>query len=106
MTDGNRMGVHTLDVLVKYTMSRKTAEQVMKRFIDMGIAGQSQSYMDCVLFDAALDVLGEEQAYYGLSDEEWKNIQEQRKKADATFGQIKVIDVTDTWKEVLCEDRD
>ena len=106
MTDGNRMGVHTLDVLVKYTMSRTVAETVKRRFIDMGIAGASQSYMDCVLFDAALAVLGEEQAYYGLSDEEWKDIQTQRKKADAAFGKIKVIDITDTWKEVLREDRD
>ena len=105
MTDGNRMGVHTLDVLVQYTMSRTVAETVKRRFIDMGIAGVSQSYMDCVLFDAALNVLGEEQAYYGLSDEEWEDIQEQRKKADAAFGQVKVIDVTDTWKEVLREDR-
>lgn len=106
MTDGNRMGVHTLDVLIKYTMSRDVAETVKQRFIDMGIAGKSQSYMDCVLFDAALDVLGEEQAYYGIGDEEWKEIQEQRQKADKAFGQVKVIDVTDTWKEVLREDRD
>ena len=105
MTDGNRMSVHTLDVLVKYTMSREVAETVKERFIDMGIAGKSQSYMDCVLFDAALDVLGEEQDYYGIGDEEWREIQEQRKKADKAFGQIKVIDVTDTWKEVLGEDR-
>lgn len=100
------MGVHTLDVLIKYTMSRDVAETVKQRFIDMGIAGKSQSYMDCVLFDAALDVLGEEQAYYGIGDEEWKEIQEQRQKADKAFGQVKVIDVTDTWKEVLREDRD
>ena len=100
------MGVHTLDVLIKYTMARDVAETVKQRFIDMGIAGKSQSYMDCVLFDAALDVLGEEQAYYGIGDEEWKEIQEQRQKADKAFGQVKVIDVTDTWKEVLREDRD
>lgn len=106
MTDGNRIGVHTLNILVKYTMSRALARTVKQRFIDMCIAGKSQSYMDCVLFDAALDVLGEEQAYYGIEDEEWKEISEQRQKADKAFGQVKVIDVTDTWKEVLHEDRD
>lgn len=92
--------VKTLDVLIKYTMSRAVAEKVKSRFIDMGLNGDSPSYLDCVLFDAALEVLGEEQAYYGIPDEDWQRQQEEAKEMERRYT-VKTIDVTDTWHELL-----
>ena len=93
--------LRTKNILIKYTMSKAAAEDIKTRFIDMEINGESPSYMDCILFDTALDVLGIEQVYYGIGDEEWQRIQTERKEADKRFAKIKTIDVTDTWKEVL-----
>lgn len=93
--------IETMDTLVKYTMSREAAEQVKSRFVEMGIRGEPVSYMDCVLFDAALEVLGEEQAYYGMSDDEWQETLRKRAEGEKRFKTVKTIDVTDTWREVL-----
>lgn len=99
MTAGT--GVETLGILVRYTMSKATAEQLKRRFADMSARDESVSYMDCVLHDAALDVLGLEQAYYGIPDDEWQEILRQRHEADRRYSSVKTIDVTDTWREVL-----
>lgn len=93
--------VETLDVLLKYTMSEDVARTLKNRFIEISSEGGGVSYMDCVLFDAALGVLGEEQAYYGLDDDEWKDTLKAREKLEKRFKTVKVIDVTDTWREVL-----
>lgn len=93
--------VETMDTLIKYTMSAETAAKVKARFIDMGVRGESVSYLDCVLFDAALDVLGEEQQYYGLSDEEWQETLRSRAETEKRYKTVRTIDVTDTWQEVL-----
>lgn len=94
-------GIDTLDTLVLYTMSKEAAELVKQRFIELGANGESVSYMDCVLFDSALEVLGEEQEYYGYADDEWADIIKQRNDALTRFKTVKTIDVTDTWREVL-----
>ena len=99
MAEGSE--IETMDTLIKYTMSEDAARQIKERFIDMGIRGEGVSYMDCVLFDSALEVLGEEQEYYGLSDEEWQENLKRRKASEARFKKIRTIDVTDTWREVL-----
>ena len=99
MTAGT--GVETLGVLVRYTMSEKAAEEVKARFVELSMAGASLSYMDCVLMDAALDVLGLEQAYYGIPDDEWAETLRRRKEAEARYDKVKTIDVTDTWREVV-----
>lgn len=98
MTAGT--GVETLGVLVKYTMSKAAAEEVKARFADMSAAGEGLSYMDCVLMDAALDVLGLEQAYYGIPDDEWAETLKRRKEVESRYEKVKTIDVTDTWREV------
>lgn len=99
MTAGT--GVETLRTLVRYTMSKEAAEDVKARFVEMSAAGESLSYMDCVLMDAALDVLGLEQAYYGIPDDEWAETLRGRKEAEARYDRVKTIDVTDTWREVV-----
>lgn len=99
MTAGT--GVETLGILVRYTMSRAAAEQLKSRFADMSARGESVSYMDCVLHDAALNVLGLEQAYYGMSEDEWQESLRQRRAAERRYSSVKTIDVTDTWREVL-----
>lgn len=93
--------VKTLDVLIKYTMSPAVAVEIRDAFIGLSNKGESVSYLDCILFDAALEVLGEEQAYYSYSDEEWQDIQDKRKKAEKRYGRVRTIDVTDTWREVM-----
>lgn len=93
--------LHTMDTLVKYTMSEEAAKKVYERFVEMARDGESASYLDCVVFDAALDALGTEQEYYGYSDEEWAEIRNERDRVEKTFGKVRVIDITDTWKEVL-----
>jgi hypothetical protein len=99
MTAGSN--IETMDTLVKYTMSREAAGQVKKRFVDMSARGEAISYMDCVLFDAALDVLGEEQEYYGIGDDEWQETLKARRENEKRYKTVRTIDVTDTWKEVL-----
>lgn len=99
MTAGSN--IETMDTLVKYTMSREAAEQVKRRFVDMSARGEGISYMDCVLFDAALDVLGEEQEYYGIGDDEWQETLKTRREAEKRYKTVRTIDVTDTWREVL-----
>lgn len=94
-------GIGTLSVLVKYTMSKEVAELVKNRFEEMGFNDESVSYLDCVLFDAALEVLGIEQEYYGIGDEDWQATLADRAAAEKRYNEVKVIDVTDTWKEVL-----
>jgi hypothetical protein len=81
-------------------MSKETAEDVKARFVDTSAAGESLSYMDCVLMDAALDVLGLEQAYYGIPDDEWAETLRRRRDAESRYEKVKTIDVTDTWREV------
>lgn len=99
MTAG--VGAEVLNLLIRFTMSKEAAETVKTRFVDMSARGESVSYLDCVLFDAALDVLGLEQEYCGMSDDEWREILRQRKAVAARYGGVKTIDVTDTWREVL-----
>ena len=99
MTAGSN--IETLDTLVKYTMSKEAAEQVKKRFVDIAASGAGVSYMDCIMFDAALDVLGEEQAYYGIGDDEWNEMLKARRENERRYKTVRTIDVTDTWKEVL-----
>jgi len=98
--------VHTQDTLIRYTMNAEAAEKVKTAFVDMSASGESLSYMDCVLFDAALDVLGIEQEYYGYGDDEWAEIQKGRKDAESRFGTVRTVDVSDTWKEILRPDED
>lgn len=98
MTAG--IGVETLDTLVRFTMSKEVAEAVVARFADLSARGESISYLDCVLHDAALDILGLEQKYYGIPDEEWRDISDQRKALGNAYAAVKTIDVTDTWREV------
>lgn len=92
--------IETMDTLVRYTMSRKAAEDVKRSFMERSRAGEGVSYMDCVLFDAALGVLGEEQAYYGMSDEEWAEKLKGRAAEEKRYRHVKTVDVTDTWREV------
>lgn len=99
MTAG--VGAEVLDLLIRFTMSKEAAEAVKARFVDMSARGESVSYLDCVLFDAALDVLGLEQQYYGIPDDEWRETLRQRKAVERQYRGIKTIDVTDTWREVL-----
>lgn len=93
--------IETMDTLIKYTMSKEAAELVKQRFIELGANGESVSYMDCVLFDTALEVLGEEQAYYGYADDEWREMMRVRLDGEKRFKVVRTIDVTDTWREVL-----
>ena len=93
--------IETMDTLVKYTMSKTAAGLVKQRFMEMVKHGESVSYMDCVLFDSALEVLGEEQEYYGYADDEWAEMTKSRKEAEKRFHAVKTVDVTDTWREVL-----
>ena len=93
--------VRVMDTLIKYTMSREAAEKVKQRFTDMSAANESVSYLDCVLFDAALEVLGEEQAYYGMTDAEWQEAKERAAAEERQFAHVRTIDVTDTWHEVM-----
>jgi len=95
------VGAEVLNLLIRFTMSKEAAETVKTRFVDMSARGESVSYLDCVLFDAALDVLGLEQEYYAMSDDEWREILRQRKAVERQYRGIKTIDVTDTWREVL-----
>lgn len=93
--------VRTRGELIKYTMSKHVACEVRDAFIDLSNKGESVSYLDCILFDAALEVLGEEQGYYGYSDEEWEEIQDTRRRAEKRYGRVRTVDVTDTWREVM-----
>ena len=98
MTAG--VGAEVLDLLVKFTMSKETAERVKDRFVDMSAKSASVSYLDCVLFDAALDVLGIEQKYYDIPDDEWQETLKTRARAERLYSAVKTIDVTDTWREL------
>lgn len=95
--------VNTLNVLIKTTMSRELAETVKERFEDMGSHGMSVSYLDCIYFDAALEVLGEEQAYYGYGDDEWREILAERVETEKRYRVI-VEDVTKKLKAALEEE--
>ena len=95
--DSEGVGLETLDLLVKFKMSRERAEQIKCRFGELSRDGSSVSYLDCVLFDAALATLGEEQAYYGFDDSEWREIVEKRERYEARYAEVKVIDITDSW---------
>lgn len=90
--------VNTLDTLIKYTMSKELAERVKTRFIDMGINGEAVSYLDCVYFDTALAVLGEEQAYYGYGDEDWAKILAERAETEKRY-RVVTVDVTKELEE-------
>ena len=46
-----------------------------------------------------------DQAYYGLSDEDWQAELDSRKASEKSFGHVLTIDVTKTWKELMGEDR-
>ena len=94
------VGLETLDVLVKFRMSREVAEKVKRRFTELSRDGSGVSYMDCVLFDAALSELGEEQSYYGIDDAEWADVMEKRASAEARYASVKTIDITDAWRIV------
>lgn len=98
MADGAE--VHTLDTLVRFTMSDEVAQTIEQRFQDRASNGESLSYMDCVLFDAALERLGHEQAYYGRSDEEMAEIIKARGEIERQFYSVRTVDVTDTWREL------
>lgn len=93
--------IRTQDTLIRYTMSKSVAEKIKNRFIEMSTDGESPSYLDCVVFDEALSILGEFQQYYGYTDAEMEEVRKAQRVADETFGAVKVIDITDTWKEVL-----
>ena len=95
--------VNTLNVLIKTTMSRDIAEMVKERFEDMGSRGMSVSDLDCVYFDAALEVLGEEQAYYGYGDDEWREILAERAEMEKRY-RVVVDDVTKKLKKALEEE--
>ena len=99
MTAG--VAAETMNLLVRFTMSKETARAVKAQFTDMAARGEDVSYLDCVLFDAALDALGMEQKYYGIPDDEWQETLKQRKAAAARYSGVKTIDVTGTWREVL-----
>ena len=93
-----------LDLLIRFTMSAEAAEEVKTRFADMSARGEPVSYLDCVLFDAALDVLGIEQEYYGIPDDEWQETLRQRRAQDRWYGgNVKTIDVTSTGREVAAK---
>lgn len=93
--------IETKGELVRFTMSKEAAESVKQLFTDMSKNGAPVSYLDCVLFDAALDVLGIEKEYYGVSDEEWEQTVREREEQEKRYGTIRTIDVTDTWREVM-----
>lgn len=99
MAEGSK--VNTLGILVKYTMSKETAELVKDRFSEMGINGEPVSWLDCVIFDSALEVLGIEQEYYGIDDEDWEKTLKERAENEKRYTQVKTIDITDTWREIL-----
>ena len=98
MADGEP--VNTLNVLIKTTMSRELAERVKERFIDAGTQGRSLSYLDCVYFDAALEVLGEEREYYGYGDEDWETIVKERAETEKRY-RVVVDDVTNKLTEAM-----
>lgn len=91
---------NTRRILVEYTMSRDAAEEVKNRFEELNRDEEEVSYLDCALFDAALEVLGEYQEYNGLTDEEWEDELADRERIKSQY-KVKVIDVTDTWREVM-----
>ena len=97
--------VNTLDTLILYKMSKETARTIMDRYREMSRKDEPVSYLDCILFDTALETLGEYPAYYGLSEEEWQAELDSRKASEKSFGHVLTIDVTKTWKELLGEDR-
>lgn len=92
--------VNTCDIMIKFKMTKAIAKKIKKRLAEMGLAGESVSYLDCVLFDVALETLGEEQTYYELTDEEWEQQQAERKEAEKRY-RVRTIDVTDILKGVL-----
>lgn len=94
------VGLETLDVLVKFRMSRETAEKVKRRFAELSRDGIGVSYLDCVLFDAALSELGEEQSYYGMDDAEWAEVLKKRALAEARYASVKTVDITDACRIV------
>ena len=93
--------IETLDTLVKFTMSEGTAKTIKRRFTEMSAAGEGVSYLDCVLFDAALEALGEEQAYYGMSDDEWEAAQRANEATERRCRHVIVVDVTNAWRGLL-----
>ncbi len=90
----------TLGAVVRFTMSSEVAEKVKSRFVDMGMRGESPTYLDCILFDAALERLGIEREYYGLDADEWDLRVAEREAVESRFDVVKTVDVTDAWREV------
>jgi len=90
------IGSEVLGLLLRFTMSKETAEAVKTRFSDMSARGEPVSYLDCVLFDTALDTLGIEQEYYGMSGEEWQETVKQREKTARKYETVKTIAIPDT----------
>lgn len=89
----------TVGAVVRFTMSEGTAKKIKNRFSRMAAQGDSPSYIDCALFDAALERLGLEREYYGYDDAEWVERMAERKTAESGR-RVKTIDVTDTWHEL------
>ncbi len=94
------VAVDTVGALVRFTMSEDAARKIRDRFEEMGMRGDSPSYLDCVLFDAALERLGVERQYYGYDDDEWAERMAERRTAERRCRAVKTIDVTDVWREV------
>jgi hypothetical protein len=92
--------LRTLGVVVRFTMSKDAAEKVKTRFVDMARRGESPNYLDCVMFDAALEKLGVEREYYGLDPDEWDLMLAERETSESVFGSVKTVDVTDAWREL------
>lgn len=92
--------LRTLGVVVRFTMSKDVAEKVKARFVDMAKRGESPNYLDCVMFDAALEKLGVEREYYGLDPDEWDLRLAERETSESVFGSVKTVDVTDAWREL------
>ena len=93
--------IETLDTLVRFTMSKDTARTIKRRFVEMSAAGDGVSYLDCVLFDAALEARGAGQAYDGMSDDEWQETLRTREDRARRHRHVLVIDVTNEWRGIL-----
>ena len=92
--------LRTLGVVVRFTMSKDVAEKVKSRFVDMARRGESPNYLDCVMFDAALEKLGLEREYYGVDPDEWDLKLAERETVESMFGGVKTVDVTGAWREL------
>lgn len=91
--------VDTVGAVVRFTMSEEAATKIKDRFSRMAAQGDSPSYIDCVLFDAAVERLGLEREYYGYDDAELAERMAERRAAEHGR-RVKTIDVTDTWHEL------